>query len=1344
MFSENEKKYKSILNNLLDVSPNDKAIFCRTDNKYYFDFYKLFGEETYDKIYKHHSFSVDIIEQKLLRATEQLLQCSYAEQVQLIINEYDLEVSEYTIRLVNKNFEQGLQRLIEELTKQYQKQSIKWKLFLEKAKEINEQSNIWPIHLGFLFVKVKIDDKVVYGPLFVKEAYLTIENARPKLHSTGDIKVNEKLLFLLTNANFDLNTNIDISRLSIAELINIIKENYTKIYQNIPEINAPFINIETDKVQNESLEFCPGIVLGLFQPSGGYIRNRMMDIIKKDEINSIFKVDFHKANNTKRIQNYLFHPRKSLFKITPSNYSQDQAVASSLLQNTLIWGPPGTGKSQTIVNLLTNILMYKKTALVCSQKRAALDVIIKRMGELRMFCLYMSNTSSTISKKKFYEPLQKYINYLEYLDNDSRVKGLPIISQKEFDYINNIQELSENPQFLNASKVIPKLSNFVDKLDQKHWEILLNLPDFLIYPNEIKFENIKQAQKNILKVNGLYWNIFSKKRRRVKELAVKIYENFNNSDLNINELKLLTSNFDIQDLDYINKLVNITPPAREQISDVKELKKYIASYILAKMDNFSDEEKAQYLEFSSVIRTAKVQPYKFINNFASLIKKLFPIILITPETEMSEWQREEFDYAVLDESSQIFVEKGLPVVYLAKIKVLAGDKEQMKPSNWFGVRVSDDETVYGMTESLLDFGMALSVHSILLNKNYRSNHAALMTFSSKHFYNSSLDVIDSAGLSLDAKPIEVYEVNGIWEDNSNQVELDLALDLVKQNLEKYEKIILLCFNSKQQDTIMRHIFESEPELENALKNDALLLRNIENIQGDEADLVIATLGYDANATIHATYVGRPGGKNALNVAISRAKDKMIVIKSLKANDVKTTTANEDMYAFKKWLEFLELSDDQRKEFITHKQQSENDNLDVQSELFEEIFDAAQELIKDKPYIKLFKNYALGTLKVDIMLQYYDQNVYAILVDDYQYANDPNKYLEFNDIAKFIRAKGYTLSVFDRLNWEKSREDFAQFINSLEVIDKNEDITEEQIQQKTFEMALETFDDKYSKMSILDKNVSEINQSDAVDEANDNKNIDVQINEKLEEEFNELEADEKVAQDLSPEPNVFENILAKKNDVEDAVIEEVVKEMDVDTDEFNTPADFEDNNDPQNDEISVTNEQTSENTDVNIEQDSDDHDTSSHTQLHSESSEESIEQSQDLLNSNNDVDEDTQEIEVDNDKPIEESKQENSTESQNMSNETNDSKVSPYNSIYESNDWLKEELNIDLDSIVVPEINIEEIEKSNTNSIKKPTPEPKFEHHDSLEDTQEVNGNLTAEVDAMNAVFYDKADEYKEK
>jgi len=111
----------------------------------------------------------------------------------------------------------------------------------------------------------------------------------------------------------------------------------------------------------------------------------------------------------------------------------------------------------------------------------------------------------------------------------------------------------------------------------------------------------------------------------------------------------------------------------------------------------------------------------------------------------------------------MFLEVGLPILYLAKTKVLAGDTQQMQPSRWFMTRDSideqEEEDVAENAESLLDYAMDKGIYSVMLDKNYRSSAAALMSFSSKEFYKSQLDVLDNKE-KMTNQAIEVVNVEG--------------------------------------------------------------------------------------------------------------------------------------------------------------------------------------------------------------------------------------------------------------------------------------------------------------------------------------------------------------------------------------------------------------------------------------------------------------------------------------------------------------------------------------------------------------------------------------------------------
>ena len=105
------------------------------------------------------------------------------------------------------------------------------------------------------------------------------------------------------------------------------------------------------------------------------------------------------------------------------------------------------------------------------------------------------------------------------------------------------------------------------------------------------------------------------------------------------------------------------------INDDLKLSRMFLKKTVEKMHNFTEEQKRQYTAFAMAIRTAHLRPFKFFHRHKEMIKYLFPVIVTTPEVDLSIWDKNEFDYAILDESSQIFIEKGIPILYLAKRKI---------------------------------------------------------------------------------------------------------------------------------------------------------------------------------------------------------------------------------------------------------------------------------------------------------------------------------------------------------------------------------------------------------------------------------------------------------------------------------------------------------------------------------------------------------------------------------------------------------------------------------------------------------------------------------------------------
>ncbi|MFV8400942.1 AAA domain-containing protein [Mycoplasma sp. 2634B] len=1042
---QEQSKYKIVLDNLLDITQSDSSIFTRINEKYYIDLYQLLGEGNLATVFNNETFEVSALDNSIVEHIKRITNISNSENLVQYMETYQDDFERHNIKFnsenIYENYEHNKQKILNQLELRVQKSILKWKILNDKVTNILDETNIWPLHIGFLFLSLKKDDRVIYAPLFLKEANIIFQNGKPIIKSDGDIKVNEKLLFFLNNNEFNLSIDTDFKDYKITSLIQKLRKDWEGLYKLPENIAAPFEKFTYEEITNENIRFYPGAVLGIYQPWGGYSRNRMKDIILNNEMDDIIKVEFNKNVYKEVINKLIFNPNLTLLRITESNLSQDKAIISALNQNTVIWGPPGTGKSQTIVNLLANILFYGKTAIVASQKKAALDVIKNRMNSLAPFCLFILNTKD-MNRKAFYKPIKEYLDMLENFNDSRKIESIGTITRRELEFISQASEYLNDSLAQNVLKAYYYISEHKDNFDYiKDMEFILSLPRDIKYP---KNPTHCQTAKELLKISRLTFFPFVKKYYELKRIGHEIDSKMPNFDGSWADLMnfIISIGFNNIDSEYspfrkLNELIKLNADIAHKplISNEEALKQIITEKIFNRINHFDEEQKRLYREFAQSVRINNLEPYRFVKKYSKMIKLIYPIIIATPNTDLSGWAKEEFDYAILDESSQIFIENALPILYLAKVNILAGDTEQMKPSNWFGVRYTDD-SIFGQVESVLDYALSLGVHSIMLNKNYRSNHAALMTFSSRYFYEGQLDVLDAASV-WNNDPIEVYEVNGEWDNNHNIVEAHLAIEKVKENLDKYNKIILLSFNAKQSEYLTNEIYKSHNHLEDAITTKKLLIRNIENIQGDEADLVVATVAYDKNTKLNSTYVCRPGGKNALNVAISRAKDKMIVIKTIKSSDIYSQyEMSDDMRIFKKWLEYLERSPEDRLKMLKNSFSSKHNaisNTFSKDQWFKElVFDKIAQTIANNPRFEIFKDYTVGSIDIDIVVTYNKIPFKCICFDSFNYSNSIEKYVSLYDAIKFLKSKKYDVTVINPISWIYEQNNVIKWFNAKEI------------------------------------------------------------------------------------------------------------------------------------------------------------------------------------------------------------------------------------------------------------------------------------------------------------------------
>ena len=309
-----------------------------------------------------------------------------------------------------------------------------------------------------------------------------------------------------------------------------------------------------------------------------------------------------------------------------------------------------------------------------------------------------------------------------------------------------------------------------------------------------------------------------------------------------------------------------------------------------------------------------------MESFSECLLKLFPCWLLSPEnvSNLLPLEKNLFDTVIFDEASQVFIESTLPTIYRGKTIVVAGDAKQLRPSTTFIKRYlgADPELVDDLSmqaalevESLLDLAVS-RYNSANLTYHYRSRYSELIDFSNNAFYNANLKIAPNISKNKNQRPIERHKVDGRWVDRTNPTEASRVVEILKdifKTRKNNESIGIITFNSDQQACISDAIdkechrdgdfrvkYENERHRMENGEDISLFIKNLENVQGDERDIIIFSIGYAKNPEGKITSIfgslSAEGGENRLNVAITRAKTKIIVVTSIEPEELKVDDA----------------------------------------------------------------------------------------------------------------------------------------------------------------------------------------------------------------------------------------------------------------------------------------------------------------------------------------------------------------------------------------------------------------------------------------------------------------------
>ncbi len=306
-----------------------------------------------------------------------------------------------------------------------------------------------------------------------------------------------------------------------------------------------------------------------------------------------------------------------------------------------------------------------------------------------------------------------------------------------------------------------------------------------------------------------------------------------------------------------------------------------------------------------------------------VLQTLCPCMLMSPNSVAQYLAQDNnlFDVVIFDEASQLPTCKAVGALARAKNAVIVGDPKQMPPTAFFaGSGPEVDDLALDDLDSILDDALALGIPSHHLQWHYRSTHESLIAFSNNEFYDNKMYTFPSANDR--ERHVTAVHVEGLYSKNTNVKEAEAVVEeIVRRFLDpelKKQSIGVVTFNVKQQaliENLLAKQFQINPELDVWANDgdDPLFVKNLENVQGDERDVILFSIGYgpDEKGRISMNFgpINKTGGGKRLNVAFSRARITMTIFASLYSSDIKVTeTSPEGLIAFRDFLKFAEGQD----------------------------------------------------------------------------------------------------------------------------------------------------------------------------------------------------------------------------------------------------------------------------------------------------------------------------------------------------------------------------------------------------------------------------------------------------
>ena len=733
--------------------------------------------------------------------------------------------------------------------------------------------------------------------------------------------------------------------------------------------------------------------------------------------------------------------------------SQMEAIVESGRgRSFILHGPPGTGKSQTITNMIANALYQGKRVLFVAEKMAALSVVQSRLEKINLapFCLELH--SNKVTKKHFleqmdevlkvtkikspeeyakrseelYQERKELISYMEALHQkqssglslyeciseylsikeDEISEQLPPKGQitadlfarcrEQVEQINTVLDIVGTPG-RHALYGLEPIDNRQETLDavlatlkafKEQYERYESKADswFLVrYVAKLRYS--MSGKRLIKKLNALteqewtpeeivphteqwiegYHNIrdwyhWVDKKREMRQMGLlpvmtRIEEGASPEETMNGFLKgmyhvLIDSAIDGNDqlrmfngLKFRQKIEKYKrDTAKFQELSKEELYSKLASRVPSTSAAIAEGSEISILKRNIANGGRGNSIRTIIDSIPTLLPRLCPCMLMSPISvaQFIDLNAEKFDLVIFDEASQMPTSEAVGAIARGKALIVVGDSKQMPPTSFFtSNQVDEEEADIDDMESILDDCITLSLCEHQLNWHYRSKHESLIAFSNSQYYDNHLLTFPS--IDDRVAKVTLVPVNGVYDKGRTRSNPEESKDIVSEilrrlsdkELQKYS-IGVVAFSRVQGDLIEDDLLEAldkNPQLKEIAMNgkEPIFVKNLENVQGDERDVILFSIGYGADkhgkVSMNFGPLNNAGGERRLNVAVSRARYEMMVFSTLKSSQIDLKRSNaKGVEGLKGFLEFAETG---RLPFISGSSQDSDANVMVE-------------------------------------------------------------------------------------------------------------------------------------------------------------------------------------------------------------------------------------------------------------------------------------------------------------------------------------------------------------------------------------------------------------------------------